>query len=42
MMKVAKHTRTKLYELDGFTHGTMLDPALSLLLKTIKTTPAHD
>lgn len=39
MMKVAKHTRTKLYELDGFNHGTMLEPALSLLLRTIRTTP---
>ena len=36
MMKVAKHTRTRLYELDGFNHGTMRDPALQLLLQTIK------
>ncbi|MCP4848360.1 MAG: alpha/beta hydrolase [Verrucomicrobiaceae bacterium] len=36
MMKVAKHTHTKLYELDGFNHGTMRDPALKLLLQVIK------
>ena len=36
MMEVARHTRTRLYELDGFNHGTMRDPALQLLLQTIK------
>ena len=36
MMKIAKHPHTKLYELDGFNHGSMLDPALLILLKTVK------
>ena len=36
MMKVAKHKHTRLYELDGFNHGTMRDPALHLLLTTIR------
>lgn len=36
MMRISRHTHTRLYELDGFNHGSMLAPALQLLLKTIK------
>jgi acetyl esterase/lipase len=34
MMKVAGHTKTKLYELDGYDHG-MTEPAFPLLIKEI-------
>ncbi|WP_372949358.1 alpha/beta hydrolase [Mariniphaga sp.] len=37
MMKVAGHTKTKLYELDGFDHGGMASPAFEILLNEIKT-----
>lgn len=33
MMQLAGHTRTTLYELDGFDHGGMAEPAFPLLLK---------
>lgn len=33
MMKLAGHTKTKLYELEGFDHGGMAEPAFPLLLK---------
>jgi acetyl esterase/lipase len=36
MMKVAKHPRTELYELQGFDHGGMARPAHAILLKHIK------
>lgn len=36
MMKVAGHTKTKLYELDSFDHGGMYSPALEILLNEIK------
>jgi len=36
MMKVAGHTKTKLYELDSFDHGGMASPALEILLEEIK------
>lgn len=36
MMKVAGHTKTKLYELDSFDHGGMASPALEILLNEIK------
>lgn len=36
MMKVAGHTSTELYELDGFNHGEMVSPALDLLLKKLE------
>ena len=36
MMKVAGHTKTKLYELDGFDHGGMASPAYEILLNKIK------
>lgn len=36
MMKIAGHTKTKLYELDGFDHGGMASPAYEILLKEIK------
>ncbi len=36
MMKVAGHTKTKLYELDAFNHGGMVSPALEILLKEIE------
>ncbi len=35
MMKVAGHTKTKLYELDGYDHG-MTEPAFPLLIKEVK------
>lgn len=34
MMKVAGHTKTKLYEMDGYDHG-MTEPAFPLLIKEI-------
>lgn len=34
MMKIAGHTKTKLYELDGYDHG-MTEPAFPLLIKEI-------
>jgi acetyl esterase/lipase len=36
MMKVAGHTKTKLYELDSFDHGGMASPAFEILLDEIK------
>ncbi|EMI19753.1 lipase [Rhodopirellula maiorica SM1] len=42
MMQVAGHPNTKLYELDGFDHGQMAEPAFPLLLRfvrSIATTP---
>lgn len=36
MMKVAGHKETTLYELDGFDHGGMAEPAFDLLLKILK------
>lgn len=35
MMKLAGHKRTRLYELQGFDHGGMDDPAYPLLIKEI-------
>ena len=35
MMKLAGHKRTTLYELEGFTHGGMAEPAFPLLLKEV-------
>lgn len=35
MMKVEGHTKTKLYELDGYDHG-MTEPAFPLLVKEVK------
>ncbi|MBE7174345.1 MAG: alpha/beta hydrolase [Williamsia sp.] len=35
MMKLAGHTRTRLYELQGFDHGGMATPAFPLLLKEV-------
>ena len=35
MMKLAGHKRTTLYELQGFDHGGMAEPAFSLLLKEV-------
>jgi len=35
MMKLAGHTRTRLYELQGFNHGNMPEPAFPLLLKEV-------
>ena len=35
MMKVAKHKSSKLYELQGFNHGGMADPAFGILLRHI-------
>jgi acetyl esterase/lipase len=37
IMKVADHTKTKLYELDSFDHGGMASPAYEILLNEIKT-----
>lgn len=36
MMKLAGHKQTKLYELEGFDHGGMPEPAFPLLLKEVK------
>ncbi len=36
MMKVVKHPSTKLYELGGFDHGGMAEPAFTILLKYIR------
>jgi acetyl esterase/lipase len=36
MMKIADHTKTKLYELDGFDHGGMASPGYEILLNEIK------
>lgn len=36
MMKVAGHKDTRIFELDGHNHGTMVRPSLYLLLKEIK------
>ncbi len=36
MMQLAGHTRTKLYELDGYDHGNMPEGAYALLLKIIR------
>jgi len=36
MMKIAGHTKTKLYELDSFNHGRMASPAFEILLNEIK------
>lgn len=33
MMKICGHKKTKLYELEGFNHGGMAEPAFPLLLK---------
>jgi acetyl esterase/lipase len=38
MMQVAGHKKTTLYELDGFDHGGMAEPAFSLLLNEVKRT----
>lgn len=35
MMKVAGHTKTSIYELSGFSHGSMLQPGLLLLVNQI-------
>jgi hypothetical protein len=37
MMKLAGHTKTMLYELDGFDHGGMAQPAFPLLLQHVRT-----
>jgi acetyl esterase/lipase len=36
MMKISGHIQTILYELDGFDHGGMAEPAYDLLLKILK------
>lgn len=36
MMKISGHKKTTLYELDGFDHGGMAEPAFDLLLKILK------
>jgi len=35
MMKLAGHQRTTLYELDGFNHGNMPEPAFPLLRREV-------
>jgi acetyl esterase/lipase len=37
MMKLNGHTKTTLYELQGFNHGGMAEPAFPLLLKEVAT-----
>lgn len=41
MMKLTGHTRTVLYELDGFDHGGMAEPAFPLLLKEVSAVSAE-
>lgn len=36
MMKVSGHKKTKLYELDGYNHGGMAEPAFPLLLNEVR------
>lgn len=36
MMQLVGHKKTSLYELDGFDHGGMPEPAFPLLLRLIK------
>ena len=36
MMQVVEHPDTELYELDGFNHGQMAEPAHPLLLRFVK------
>ena len=36
MMQIANHKKTKLYELQGFNHGGMLDPGLKILIRYVK------
>jgi acetyl esterase/lipase len=36
MMKIAGHPETELYELEGFNHGQMRDPACPLLVRFVK------
>ncbi len=36
MMKLAGHNKLLLYELQGFDHGGMAEPAFPLLLKEVK------
>ncbi|TQM50337.1 acetyl esterase/lipase [Arcticibacter tournemirensis] len=42
MMKLAGHKDTRLYELDGFDHGGMAEPAFPLLLKEIRRISAQN
>jgi len=35
MMKLAGHKRTTIYKLEGFNHGSMVEPALPLLIKEV-------
>jgi hypothetical protein len=37
MMKLAGHKRTTIYKLEGFDHGTMVEPAFPLLIKEVNT-----
>lgn len=37
MMKLAGHERTKIYKLEGFNHGSMVEPAFPLLIKEVNT-----
>ena len=41
MMKVVGRADTGLYELQGFDHGQMAEPAFPLLLQFMKKTPAR-
>ena len=36
MMKVAGHQKVFLYELDGYDHGSMADPAFHILKNHVK------
>jgi hypothetical protein len=38
MMKVAGHKTTELFELDGYNHGQMAEPAHPLMLRFIQKT----
>lgn len=42
MMQVVGHPNTKLYELDGFNHGQMAEPAHPLLIRFIKSVKSRE
>ena len=37
MMKLAGHKRTTIFKLEGFNHGSMVEPAFPLLIKEVNT-----
>jgi alpha/beta hydrolase fold len=37
MMKLAGHKRTRIFKLEGFNHGSMIEPGFTLLIKEVTT-----